>query len=401
MNRYRRVDDALHIGFDISQTGNGKAGCGFFAHALIKSLLEVDSGQRYSLFPSFGDFYFDPLMPLRNPYPGPRVQYGPRHASRETARAFWSRPELETALDQPDLIHANNYWCPIQLRSTRLVYTCYDFGFTIDPSWTTETNRAGCFEGVFRSSLAADWVLAVSNASRDDYLACFPHFPAERIRVIHPSSRFTDTTLPGKRPKALSQIEGQDFWLSVGTLEPRKNHEMLVEAYAQYRAQGGKPMPLVLAGGRGWLMEHFSHHLTELGIAGDVIMTGYVTDDELIWLYRHCFANLYPSLFEGFGLPVLEGLQFGAATLSANTSSLPEVAGDAAILLDPGAKDAWAAAMLAIASNTAERHLFRDRAVKHAARFSWRSTARQVLELYAEAIKTPKRPILAIKGVVH
>ncbi len=391
----------LHVGFDISQTGNSKAGCGYFAHSLIQSLLKADSGQSYSLFPSFGDFFFDPLMPLRNPYPGPRVQYGPRHVSRETASVFWSQPDLEDALHQPNLIHANNYWCPIQLRSTRLIYTCYDLGFTINPSWTTEANRIGCFEGIFRSSLVADWVLAISSASRNDYLAYFPHFPPERIRVIHPSSRFIDTGLPGKQPKALRKVEDQDFWLSVGTIEPRKNHEMLVEAYAQYRVQGGKPMPLVLAGGTGWLMEHFHHHLTELGIAGDVIMTGYVTDDELIWLYRHCYANLYPSFFEGFGLPVLEGLQFGAASLCSNTSSLPEVTGDAAILLDPTDKDAWVAAMLSIASNPAERHLLRDKAVKRAKDFSWQATAQQVLELYAEARLAPKRVVMPVEGVVR
>jgi hypothetical protein len=148
----------MHIGFDISQTGSGKAGCGYFSHALIKAILELEPEHRYSLYPSFGDFYFDSLMPIRSPYKGRDVHYGPRHLSRDTARAFWTGSDAEASLGIPDIIQANNFWCPTQLTSSRLIYTFYDMGFAVDPAWTTETNRLGCFDGVFRSAMAADWV---------------------------------------------------------------------------------------------------------------------------------------------------------------------------------------------------------------------------------------------------
>lgn len=381
----------MHIGFDISQTGSGKAGCGYFAQALIQYLVDIAPQHRYSLFPSFGDFYFDALMPIRNPYPGHDVHYGPRHLTRETARAFWGREQVEAALGQPDIIHSNNFWCPVQLGSSRLFYTLYDMSFAVEPAWTTEANRIGCFEGVFRSSLAADWVVAISEASRNHYLQVFPHFPEERIRIIHPCSRFPDSEQQGQRPKALAGVPEGEFWLSVGTIEPRKNQRRLADAYARYRAQGGAPMPLVFAGGKGWLMDDFQRHLEELGIAADVVMTGYVSDEELIWLYRNCYANLYPSLFEGFGLPVLEGMQFGAATLSSNSTSLPEVAGEAAVLLAPDDTEGWALAMLQMAANRAERDRLRDAATKQAARFSWKDSANQLLKLYEEALASPKR----------
>ena len=115
-------------------------------------------------------------------------------------------------------------------------------------------------------------------------------------------------------------------------------------------------MPLVLAGGKGWLMEDFQDYLAQLGISDRVILTGYVSDNELIWLYRNCYASLYPSVFEGFGLPVLEGMQFGAPTLSSNATSMPEVAGDAAILLSPHDPEAWTQAMLDLASDPDKRH---------------------------------------------
>jgi glycosyltransferase involved in cell wall biosynthesis len=182
--------------------------------------------------------------------------------------------------------------------------------------------------------------------------------------------------------------------LNVGTIEPRKNQRRLVEAYARYVALGGVPMPLVLAGGNGWLMEDFQKHLSELGVDAQVVLTGYVSDDELIWLYQNCFANVYPSLFEGFGLPVLEGMQFGAPTLTSNSSSIPEVAGDAAILLVPEDAEGWANAMLRLAVNQSERYALQEAAQKQAARFSWQDSARKLLQLYEEAVASPKRATL-------
>jgi glycosyltransferase involved in cell wall biosynthesis len=381
----------MHIGFDISQTGASKAGCGYLSHAEIKAMLATAPQHRYSLYPSFGGFFFDGAMPASNPYRGEKVSYGPRHLTREIAGEFWNQPGLEAALDRPDIIHSNNFWMPVQPTSSRIVYTLYDLGFASNPEWTTESNRVGCFEGVFRASVAADWVVAISENSRAHYLRLFPHFPAERIRVVSPCSRFDDPTLPGTRPAAGKDLVPGEFWLSVGTIEPRKNQRMLAEAYAGYLEGGGRPMPLVLAGGKGWLMETFQEHLAKLGISDRVILTGYVSDQELIWLYRNCCASLYPSLFEGFGLPVLEGMQFGAATMCSNTTSMPEVAGDAAILLSPHDTAAWTRNMLELASNEALRQGLSRAARERAKQFDWKDSAAALLDIYEEAIRSPKR----------
>jgi glycosyltransferase involved in cell wall biosynthesis len=381
----------VHIGFDISQTGSGKAGCGYFAHAMARAMLELAPEHRYSLFPSFGDFYFDPLMPVLNPYSGQRVHYGPRHLSRESARVFWTGAGAESALGMPDVVHANNFWCPTQFASSRLIYTFYDSGFAVEPAWTTEANRVGCFDGVFRSAIAADWVVAISESSRAYYLGLFPHFPEDRLRVIYPCSRFADSSAQGERPKALEGVAARQYWLIVGTIEPRKNQRLLAQAYARYLALGGPPMPLVFAGGKGWLMEDFSEHLDALGISGHVAFTGYVSDEELIWLYRNCYANLYPSLFEGFGLPVLEGMQFGAPTIASNSTSIPEVTAEAAVLLSPEDTEGWAQAMLRLASNAPERDQFAVAARTRALWFDWKRSATALLQLYADAIVSAKR----------
>jgi glycosyltransferase involved in cell wall biosynthesis len=182
-----------------------------------------------------------------------------------------------------------------------------------------------------------------------------------------------------------------EFWLNVGTIEPRKNQRLLVQAYARYIEAGGRAMPVVLAGGKGWLMEDFQGYLAKLGISDRVILTGYVSDSELIWLYRNCYASLYPSVFEGFGLPVLEGMQFGAPTLSSNATSMPEVAGDAAILLTPHDPDAWTQGMLDLASDQDKRHRLGLAARVQAKQFDWKRSAASMLATYEEAVHSPKR----------
>jgi glycosyltransferase involved in cell wall biosynthesis len=391
----------MHIGFDISQTGALKAGCGFFAHALVEAMLRLAPAHRFALYPAFGDFYFDANMPEANPYPGTQVSYGPRHRSLDAARAFWNSPQLEAALGRPDVIHSNNFWCPTQLSSTRLVYTLYDLSFVANPQWTTEVNRAGCWEGVSRAALHADWIVAISKASRDHFLEVFPDFPRERIEVIYPCSRYAAPQGEGVRPASLANVPAGGFWLGVGTIEPRKNQRRIAEAYARYLALGGTPMPLVFAGGHGWLMEDFRAHLEQLGIAAHVIITGYVSDAELVWLYRNCYANLYVSLFEGFGLPVLEGMQLGAATIASNATSIPEVAGDAAILLAPEDVEGIAQAMLGLARDPAARDALSRRALIQAARFRWEDSAAATLDVYARAAAAPKRAPPAETGQMH
>jgi glycosyltransferase involved in cell wall biosynthesis len=180
----------------------------------------------------------------------------------------------------------------------------------------------------------------------------------------------------------------------VGTIEPRKNQLRLAKAYARYLALGGAPMPLVFAGGVGWLMDDFDNDFSKLNIAEKVIMTGYVSDDELIWLYRNCYANLYPSLFEGFGLPVLEGMQFGAPTVTSRSTSIPEIAGEAAILLDPLDIEGWAQVMLRLAANGVERDDLSASGRMQAGRFDWKRSALSLLQLYEEALSSPKRSMM-------
>ena len=207
------------------------------------------------------------------------------------------------------------------------------------------------------------------------------------MKVIHPASRFDQPgfDLQPIQPKGKLFRSGQPFLLSTGTIEPRKNQRFLVEVYSRFRERGGAAIPLVLAGGKGWLMEDFEQELVESPWAADIHLLGYVSDRELIWLYRHCLLNLYPSHYEGFGLPVLEGMGQGAPVISSSSTSLPEIVSDAGILIGPSDRDGWVEAIETLLGQPHRRADLAAAARERAAAFRWEVCTRQLLDLYEEA----------------
>lgn len=381
----------MKLGFDGSQIFHGAAGCGFFAKTLFDGLLESNKVDEITLYRDFGDFWFDEKKESTLPYSGAQIREGPIFKSREACAVYWNAPDLDARLFGLDLIHSNNFWCPAQAISPKLIYTLYDLGFLDHPEWTTEENRYGCFEGVYRSSLYADFVVAISEFSRKKYLEYFPYFPAERIGIVHPTSRFEKYTKQPQQPTALKGINPKAFWLCVSTIEPRKNQLRLLDIYKSYWEKSNLKLPLIFAGGKGWLMDDFIISIRERGLEQMVILTGYVSDEELMWLYQNCFGNLYPALYEGFGLPVLEGMQFGAPTVCSNTTSLPEVAGDGAIQLAPLEMTAWKQMMLKLETNKEERLAWAEKGPIQAAKFSSSRSVEACLECYQRSLKMGKR----------
>ncbi len=382
----------MKIGFDISQTGLEKAGCGYFAYSLIQALGKMDTKNKYFLYPSFGEDYWggkipNPVQPLRRW----RFPLTLSHLSVNHSQNFWRNPpdNLESHLRHPDLIHSNNFYTPTTLHHARLVYTLYDISFFENPEWHTVNNWAVVSKGIFNAAIHADGMIAISEYSKKHFLEYFPHYPADRIWVAHLASRFP---LPGKKsiPPAHVNLPANQFWLSVGTLEPRKNHTGLLNAYAAQTRTVPETYPLVLVGARGWKSEHLQTLAADLGIKDKVIILGYVEDETLQWLYENCYAFIYPSFFEGFGLPVLEAFSMGAAVVTSNTTSLPEVAGDAAWMVDPTNQAEIISAIQRLQADPALRASLRERAKLQAAKFSWQKTARNILDVYNQVLSLPK-----------
>jgi glycosyltransferase involved in cell wall biosynthesis len=375
----------MRIGFDVSQTGANKAGCGYYADSLVRQLVEIDPTDEFVLYPTFGNGAWDATWPRSTiRLDRPNIQLGLGHRVANDLDAFWRTPppDLERQLGEPDVIHTNNYFCPTTVRHARIVYTLHDLAFIEHPEWSTEVNRMTCFSGVFNASLEADHIVAVSEYSRRHFLATFPHYPPERVSVVYQASRFAPTPVGRETPARLRHLTRDGFWLAVATLEPRKNLERLVRAFCRLASELATVPPLVLAGGRGWLSDRLEQELAEPVSRGLVVRLGYVTDAELEWLYANCFAFTFPSLFEGFGLPVVEAMSLGAPVVVSNTTSLPEIVGDAGLQVDPCDESALFLALRSLTRGEVDRRELRQRSLARAREFSWRRAAERVLDIY-------------------
>jgi len=373
------------IAFDITQTGRNKAGCGFYAAALIQCLLRSGEPLDLTLLTSWGDFYHDSAMAIAHPYRGGQIKYGPRFLRRSEAARHWNNPvAMRQSLRGCDLVHINNFWHPPFKLDRPVVYTLYDMSFAENPEWATEANRIGCFAGVLHAAVFADRFVAISESTKQRFLHHFPHVTPERVQVIYPASRF-DSNREALQPKAPGHAlfgSGRPFLLSVGTIEPRKNQRFLLQVYERFRDQSEVAIPLVLAGGYGWLMEQFDDQLANHPYAADIIKLGYVSDSEVAWLYQNCLVNLYPSFYEGFGLPVLEGMQFGAPVICSNTTSMPEIVADAGCCLDPRDHDAWTQALLRLCGSEPLRQQWIQQGQQRAQAFAWSHSTEALLSLY-------------------
>jgi glycosyltransferase involved in cell wall biosynthesis len=377
----------MKIGFDISQTGKNKTGCGYFAENLIHHLSLTKPQYKYLLYPTFGDHFWDNNFHLTCQINHRYFKQKIIHTSHAQAKKFWSSPpkNWEKSLGKIDLLHANNFYCPPKSKNFKLVYTLYDLSFLNYPEHTTEHNRIACFDGIFKASLNADLIIAISEHTRKHFLETFPFYPRDRIVTIYPASRFSMNENVFQS-NLLAQFQPHKFWLNVGTIEPRKNVRLLLKVYADLIVNESKPYPLVLAGNIGWKEEDITDYIKQLNLEKHVHVMGYLNNDELQWLYQHCFCFIYPSLFEGFGLPVLEAMTLGAPVITSKISSLPEIVGKAGILINPTKEDEIQSAMRYLMTNPDYRNELKTLALEQASLFSWETTAKQVINLYKQIV---------------
>lgn len=382
----------MRIGFDASQTGPGKAGCGYYADGLLRALTACNGDNDYIIYPTFGDHFYDPYIRCDEFANFHNVRIGPHHTPAE-AKKIWGSPPgtFESDLGQPDIVHANNFFAPRELKRARLVFTLYDLNFLDDCSWTTEANRTTCFEGVFRASISADWIVAISEHTRQRFTHFFPHYPQDRISVVYPGSKFRDEDPKNEPPAA--RLRKREFWLCVGTIEPRKNYSGILAAYAELRKRAGSTYPLVIAGGAGWMM-NLGAEIEKLNLGGSVISLGYVSDAVLCWLYRNTTCLIFPSLYEGFGMPVLEAMSCGSPAIASTGSAFGEIIADfdlSQLLVDPLDPLSICNAMQLVQGMSPVHLESLGRLARQRAEvFSWTRSAQFMLEIYRRVASSPK-----------
>ncbi len=293
-----------------------------------------------------------------------------------------------------DLLHVPYHFAPL-VRGRRTIHTVYDLTPVINPAWHTPRNAAEFRRSLRLITRRTDRVLAISESTGRDLVRLFD-FPADRVTVVHlgvDRERFfplDEAQRPAARQKLADYGIKGEYLLYVGTIEPRKNLERLLLAFDRLRRLGHRECRLVIAGKRGWLCDGYDKTLAGLPAATRemIIQTEYFPTSDLAALYNLAALLVYPSLYEGFGLPVLEAMACGCPVVTSNVSSLPELAGGAGRLVDPLDVEAIAAAISAVLADPAERERMWREGLQQAARFSWEETARKTLDVYrSEAAK--------------
>lgn len=305
-----------------------------------------------------------------------------RITSLMTSLPYWS------ARDHPDIFWGPAHRLPVWLpRSTARVVTIHDLCWLKAPQTMRAITR--WLDGSFmpRAMQQADKVIAVSSATAHDLKCAFPE-AADKIVVI------PEGASPLPSPGGLDSLKyigvNTPFMLFVGTLEPRKNLNRLLEAFAMIHREDRLCPSLVIAGGSGWGGQFLEERCQTLGLREKVKILGRVDDQVLSTLYRHALCLAMPSLYEGFGLPLVEAMSLGTPVLTSNMSSMPEVAGPAGLLIDPFSTESIAIGLKEMIANTYLRKKMAHAAIAQANLFSWSRSAKETLEVMQQAVTQRK-----------
>jgi glycosyltransferase involved in cell wall biosynthesis len=366
------------IYIDVSSAVHAKAGIGRYAESLAHALLSSQP-DRFALFYNRGRETKPPAGLESVSASTIRAGYKPWRM------AVWlgqlSRVSFNRLVPDAELFHATEHLLP-PLRGIPTVLTVHDLIFNLFPQHQKRLNYWYLNATMPLYCQRADAIITVSKSSKRDIVTHYDLQPSQ-VTVVH------EAAAPGFVPVPRDDIDrvrcGYDlpeqFLIFVGTIEPRKNLTKLIEALQLLRDQGVH-IPLVIVGGKGWLYDDFFRRLDELEVHDSVLFPGYVPSADLPALYSAATAAVMPSIYEGFGLPVLEAMACGTPVVSSSASSLPELGGDAALYFEPLDLSGMAEAIRTIWTDAELRNQMGRRGLEQAARFSWERAARETMAVY-------------------
>ncbi|MBN1315405.1 MAG: glycosyltransferase family 4 protein [Anaerolineales bacterium] len=372
------------IGIDYTAAVQQAAGIGRYVRELFRALLELDTPHQYKFFAASPS----PIPPAAQlPIPIKRLPFHDKWLMRIWHRARLPIP-VEVITGPVDLFHSPDFTLPPTKRSTRTLLTVHDLSFIRQPESTNQQLMAYLNQVVPRSVQRADHVLADSQATKDDLIELW-QTPPEKISVLYcgVEERFHPITKVDilQETRKRYQLGDNPFILSVGTLHPRKNFPRLVQAFS-HLTDRYPDITLVIAGGKSWHSPEILAEPARLGITGRVIFPGFIADSDLPALYSAAEMFVLPSLYEGFGIPVLEAMSCGTAVAISNRPSLPEVAGGAAIIFDALDLDGMASAMEKVLTDSMLRSKLIDKGIIEASKYTWQKSACQLSNIYQRLI---------------
>ncbi len=375
------------IALDYTPAKEQRGGIGRYVRELTAALARLDAENDYRLFVAGATQASLPKALATN------FTWRPTRLTPPWLARMWHRARLPLLVEgftgRIDLFHATDFVLPPTLPSTQTLLTVHDLSFVRVPAAASPPLKAYLDTLVPRSVARAVHILADSQATKDDLTALYGT-PADKITVLYcgVDAHFQAVNNPQllaacRRKYGLDDVA---YLLSVGTVQPRKNYSRVIEAVAATRQQG-YDLHYAIAGGKGWLEDEMQQTIARLGAQPYVHLLGLVDDADLPALYSGARALVMASLYEGFGLPVLEAFACGTPVISSNSSSLPEVAGEAALLVDPYDTAGIVEAIVALEKQPALHQHLVQAGYERAAGFTWQRSAQQLRSIYAALLQ--------------
>ncbi|MBI5303473.1 MAG: glycosyltransferase family 4 protein [Chloroflexi bacterium] len=369
----------LTIGIDFTSASRERAGIGRYARELVRALSRLDGTNRYVLFvprdahAELLRFDWSPNFTIR------RAPLTERYLA-----ALWHRARVplfvEAFIGKVDVFYSPDFLLP-PTRARRTLVTVHDLSYVRVPECFPAPLLNYLNRAVPRALARADLVLADADSTRRDVNDVY-RVPRDKIKTLYSGvdPRFNPSIAPESQARVHELTRGKPYLLAVSTIQPRKNYARLIEAFgrianSQFLVRNSQ---LVISGAKGWMFEDVFQKVERLGLQERVIFPDFFADDDLPALYAGATLFVYPSLYEGFGLPVAEAMACGAPVVCSHASSLPEVAGNAALYFDPHDVDAMANAMQRALTDESLRDDLRARGFAQAKKFSWDKAAREL-----------------------
>ena len=355
----------------------------------MRSLALIDRENEYLLYGFFFKKFGSAITRVMN-FRQENFSLKAKRIPAKFLQCIWKCPffSIETFLGSVDILLAPDWLIPPR-HSGKLVVIVHDVIPFLHPEWYTPTMGDRIRRHITSALDRADMVVTISDSSRGDILR-LRAVAAERVRTIPGTvDPIFDHAADLSGWESLKSRYGikDRFILFVGMFEPRKNITGLCQAYGKLKKTMKSEHQLVLVGSKGWMYEDISEEISK-GSPDDVIVTGYLPDEELALFYREADVFVYPSFYEGFGLPPLEAMACGTPVITSNSSSLPEVVGDAGIMVDPNDVDGLANAIYSVLSDANLRNEMSRKGLERAKLFSEGRMAREMLRIFEEVGKT-------------
>ena len=375
----------MNVLIDLTQIPKQKSGVGIYGLNMVKQIARLDFENCYYLLIQDDDDSYDHLQ--RTKFTIIKVQS--RFFRILILRCFLEQFIIPLIIIQKkiDIVHSLHYSFPLVKMGAKKVVTIHDMSFFKFPEYHKSIKKFYFRFFIRRLPRMADRIISISHSTRKDFIAVTGADP-DRIAAIHLGKlnwsycKFSDKMIDSIKLK--HGIQGP-YLLNIGTIEPRKNLKALITAFRQL-LKSDKNYKLVIAGKRDWGYKDLCRLVKELDLKNKVIFTGFIAEEDKPYLMKGAKLFVYPSHYEGFGIPVLESLSLGIPTITSNVAAMPEIANDAAILVNPDDSQEIYRALRLLSDCEDLCKDYSDRGLKQAKKFSWKKTALKTVAIYREIL---------------